>query len=267
MLAYSTVSQLGYMVYAIGAGGIFASQFHLLSHAVFKALLFLGAGAVIHAVGTRDMREMGGLGKTDAARGTVFIIGGSPWPASRSSTASGARSWCWRAAGQGGPLWAYVIMLIGAGLTALYTLRCVWMVFFGEAAQRQRHVHDAGPAMQVALVPLAVGTLTTWLLAGPFQRLLLNTLPFHFPAEAEVETSWRICGEILSAPATYLALGVVALGLLAWLCAGLWLELRANGARSAGQPNQLRVREHQPRDRRAPSRVQAKGCASPRRDS
>lgn len=54
VLAYSTVSQLGYMVYAIGAGGVFASQFHLLSHAVFKALLFLGAGAVIHAVGTHE---------------------------------------------------------------------------------------------------------------------------------------------------------------------------------------------------------------------
>ena len=61
-LAYSTVSQLGFMVYAIGVGGVYASQFHLLSHAVFKALLFLGAGAVIHAVGTRDMRLMGGLG-------------------------------------------------------------------------------------------------------------------------------------------------------------------------------------------------------------
>ncbi|HLO18059.1 MAG TPA: NADH-quinone oxidoreductase subunit L, partial [Anaerolineales bacterium] len=61
-LAYSTVSQLGYMVYAIGAGGVFASQFHLLSHAVFKALLFLAAGSVIHSVGTRDMRRMGELG-------------------------------------------------------------------------------------------------------------------------------------------------------------------------------------------------------------
>ena len=63
VLAYSTVSQLGYMVFAIGAGSVFASQFHLFSHAIFKALLFLAAGAVIHSVGTRDMRKMGGLGK------------------------------------------------------------------------------------------------------------------------------------------------------------------------------------------------------------
>jgi NADH-quinone oxidoreductase subunit L len=59
VLAYSTISQLGYMVYAVGAGGIFASQFHLLSHAVFKALLFLGAGAVIHTAKTRDVRGRG----------------------------------------------------------------------------------------------------------------------------------------------------------------------------------------------------------------
>jgi NADH-quinone oxidoreductase subunit L len=82
VLAYSTVSQLGYMVYAVGAGGIFASQFHLLSHSVFKALLFLGAGAVIHAAGTRDMRQMAGFGKQIRHNRAVFVIGfaGSGWP-------------------------------------------------------------------------------------------------------------------------------------------------------------------------------------------
>ncbi|MCB9444171.1 MAG: NADH-quinone oxidoreductase subunit L, partial [Ardenticatenaceae bacterium] len=74
-LAYSTISQLGYMVYAVGVGGIFASQFHLFSHAIFKALLFLGAGAVIHAVGTRDMRQMGGLGRSMPFVRVVFMIG------------------------------------------------------------------------------------------------------------------------------------------------------------------------------------------------
>ena len=63
VLAYSTISQLGYMFYAVGTGAIFASQFHLFSHAIFKALLFLSAGAVITALGTRDLRQMGGLGK------------------------------------------------------------------------------------------------------------------------------------------------------------------------------------------------------------
>src|SRR5690606_42141007 len=75
VLAYSTVSQLGYMVYGIGVGGVLAAQFHLLSHAVFKALLFLGAGAVIHAIGTRDIRKMGGLGKEMPLVRTVVISG------------------------------------------------------------------------------------------------------------------------------------------------------------------------------------------------
>ena len=74
-LAYSTVSQLGYMVYAVGVGGFFASQFHLFSHAVFKALLFLAAGAVIHAVGTRDMLKMGALGSRMPFVRNVFVIG------------------------------------------------------------------------------------------------------------------------------------------------------------------------------------------------
>ena len=173
VLAYSTVSQLGYMVYAIGAGGIFASQFHLLSHAVFKALLFLSAGAVIHAVHTRDMREMGGLGQADAARaGRDDHRRRWRWRASRSSTASGARNWCSRRATRAGPLWAWVVMLVGAGLTALYTLRFVSMVFFGEPRGTPGTCTTPGVAMKVALVPLALGTLTTWLLAGDFAHFL-----------------------------------------------------------------------------------------------
>jgi NADH-quinone oxidoreductase subunit L len=93
VLAYSTVSQLGYMVYAIGAGGVFASQFHLLSHAIFKALLFLGAGAVIHSVGTRDMRKMGGWGSRCHSPARFSSSARWPSPAFPSSTASGAKSW------------------------------------------------------------------------------------------------------------------------------------------------------------------------------
>ncbi len=92
VLAYSTVSQLGYMVYAIGVGGVLASQFHLFSHAFFKALLFLAAGAVIHSVGTRDMRRMGGLGGRCPSCAMCSSSARWPWRVSRSSTVSGARS-------------------------------------------------------------------------------------------------------------------------------------------------------------------------------
>jgi NADH-quinone oxidoreductase subunit L len=116
------------------------------------------------------------------------------------------------AGAEGGPAWIYGIMLFCAGLTALYTFRCVWMVFYAPA-RSQEELHDAGPAMRVALYPLALGTLTTWLLAGPFSRMLADTLPLH---EIEPEATLLLVVKILAAPATWLALGVVALGLVAW---------------------------------------------------
>jgi NADH-quinone oxidoreductase subunit L len=201
------------MVYAVGAGGIFASQFHLLSHSVFKALLFLAAGAVIHAVGTRDMRQMGNLRKEMPLVRAVFVIGAAALAGLPILNGFWSKELVLEAGLEGGPRWVYIMMLIGAGLTALYTFRCVWMVFYAPPAQEKRHVHDAGTAMRVALFPLALGTLTTWLLAGPFSHALEESLPLH---EIHAETTLELVSVILTAPATWLALGVVALGLIAW---------------------------------------------------
>jgi NADH-quinone oxidoreductase subunit L len=211
VLAYSTVSQLGYMVYAIGAGGIFASQFHLLSHAVFKALLFLSAGAVIHATHTRDMREMGGLGRQMPLVRIVMVIGGLALAGIPILNGFWSKELVLEAGHEGGPMWAWIAMLVGAGLTALYTFRFLQMVFWGEP-RSGRHVHDAGPAMKVALVPLALGTLTTWLLAGEFWHFLGKALPEGH----EPESTGAILTKIATAPATLEALAVVALGLAAW---------------------------------------------------
>jgi NADH-quinone oxidoreductase subunit L len=218
VLAYSTVSQLGYMVFAIGAGGVFASQFHLLSHSIFKALLFLGAGAVIHSIGTRDMREMGGLGKQMPLTRVVFLIGalalmGIPvfngfWSKElvlESGSTYGMEH---------GMVWAYGVMVLVAGLTALYTTRCLWMVFYGSRRGEQ-HVHDAGPAMRVALIPLAIGTLVSWLFAEPFLRLM-ETVPSFHGLLGEVSSGWALLLEVVTSPATLLALAVIGLGLLTW---------------------------------------------------
>lgn len=207
-LAYSTVSQLGYMVYAIGVGGVFASTFHLLSHAVFKALLFLAAGAVIHATGTRDMRRMGNVGKQMPFVRNVFILGALALAGLPILNGFWSKELILEA-GLEGPLWALIGMLIGAGMTAFYTLRMTWLVFFGEARE-PFHLHDAGKAMKVALGTLAVGTLTTWLLVGPFSGLLHETLPFH-PIHAL--GLGELAKEIFTAPATYGALLVIASGL------------------------------------------------------
>jgi len=213
VLAYSTVSQLGYMVYAIGAGGVFASQFHLLSHSVFKALLFLGAGAVIHAVKTRDMREMGGLGNQMPLVRNVFIIGALALAGLPFLNGFWSKELVLEAGLAHGPLWAFIAMLVGAGLTALYTFRCVWLVFFASPRAKEIHAHDALPAMKVSLTILAAGTFTTWLLSGPFAKILEETLPFH---TIGVVTTIDLVIEILTAPATLLALAVIALGLAGW---------------------------------------------------
>ena len=209
VLAYSTVSQLGYMVYAIGVGGVFASQFHLLSHAVFKALLFLAAGAVIHAAGTRDMRRMGALGRQMPFVRTMFILGALALAGLPILNGFWSKELILEAGLAEGPRWAYLGMLLGAGMTAFYTLRMTWLVFFGEARE-SFHLHDAGKAMKVALGLLAAGTLTTWLPVGPFSALLHETLPFHAIHSLGV---LALAEEIFTAPATYGALAVIAIGL------------------------------------------------------
>jgi NADH-quinone oxidoreductase subunit L len=211
-LAYSTVSQLGYMVYAVGVGGFFASQFHLLSHAVFKALLFLAAGAVIHAVGTRDMLKMGALGSRMPFVRNVFLIGALALAGLPILNGFWSKELVLEEGLHGGPVWALLLMMVGAGLTACYTFRMVWLVFFGEARSRL-HAHDATLSMRVSLALLAVGTLFSWQLAGPFGHFLERTLPFH---ALHILGTADIVGEILVAPLTWVALGIIALGLLAW---------------------------------------------------
>ena len=212
VLAFSTVSQLGYMVYAVGAGDIFASQYHLISHSVFKALLFLSAGAVIHAVGTRDMRLMGGLGKQMPFNRTVFILGALALAGIPFMNGFWSKELILEAGLEQGNLWAYGVMVFTAGLTALYTSRCVWLVFFGEP-RSELHAHDAGKAMKVSLSLLAIGSLTTWLLAGPFSRALHETLPLH---QIHHESLMEMATKIVTSPATFLALSVIALGMIAW---------------------------------------------------
>jgi NADH-quinone oxidoreductase subunit L len=212
-LAYSTISQLGYMVYAIGTGAVFASQFHLLSHSLFKALLFLSAGAVIHTVGTRDMRQMGGLGKDMPFVRVVFVIGGLALAGLPIANGFFSKELVLENGLAHGPLWGYVGMVFCAGITALYTLRMVMMVFYGERRQKE-HFNDAPSAMRVSLSVLSIGTLTSWLLAGPFADLMVESLPFHHLEGIE---TGELALEIITAPATWLALAIIALGFILWL--------------------------------------------------
>jgi len=213
VLAYSTVSQLGYMVYAIGAGSVFASQFHLFSHSIFKALLFLGAGAVIHSIGTRDMTQMGGVGKKMPFVKWVFIIGALALSGIPILNGFWSKEAILEAGLGGGPGWIYGIMVAVAGLTALYTIRCVWMVFFGEP-RSDYHAHKVELPMKIALAPLAFAAATSWLAVGRFSMLLgEKTLPYHLIEPFGLKDMFH---EILSLP-TLVALIVIALGILLWV--------------------------------------------------
>jgi NADH-quinone oxidoreductase subunit L len=160
VLAYSTVSQLGYMMAAIGAGFASAGFLHLLTHGIFKALLFLGAGAVIHAVGTNDIFQMGGLGRKMPHTAIVFVVGtlslaGMPFFGGFFSKEEilGATL----AGGFPGP---FAMLLLGAFLTAFYMFRVVFITFAGAPADahghEQHHAHDAPLSMALPLWILAV---------------------------------------------------------------------------------------------------------------
>jgi NADH-quinone oxidoreductase subunit L len=170
VLAYSTVSQLGYMFLACGVGAYAAGIFHLVTHAFFKALLFLGAGSVIHALsGEQDLRRMGGLrAHLPWTHRTMLVaclaIAGIPPLAGFFS-----KDAILAAAFQRSPiLWA--VGLAVAGGTAFYMFRMLFLTFYGKERlthEAKRHLHESPPSMRVPLVVLAFFSATAGLLAVP----------------------------------------------------------------------------------------------------
>jgi NADH-quinone oxidoreductase subunit L len=161
VLAYSTVSQLGYMMAAAGSGAAAAGFLHLLTHGLFKALLFLAAGAVIHAVGTNDIFRMGGLFRAMPQTGIVFIVGtlalaGVP-PLAGFFSKEAVLGGVWEAQ-LAGP---FLMLALTALLTAFYMFRVVFVTFFGRA-HAGGHPHEApwlmrGPLWLLAALTVAVG--------------------------------------------------------------------------------------------------------------
>ncbi len=171
VLAYSTVSQLGYMFLAVGLGAFSAAIFHVFTHAFFKACLFLGAGSVIHALGgEQDMRKMGGLKSHLPTTYRTYVIAalaisGAPLTAGFFSK----DLILWQAFSHGRlALWA--IGLVTAGMTAFYMFRQLFMVFHGEsrAAEAGRaHLHESPPTMTLPLVVLSLGSIFAGWLGAP----------------------------------------------------------------------------------------------------
>ncbi|HEV8343149.1 MAG TPA: NADH-quinone oxidoreductase subunit L [Candidatus Binatia bacterium] len=165
VLAYSTISQLGYMFLGAGVAAYGAAIFHLMTHAFFKACLFLGSGSVIHAMGgEQDMRKMGGLRHAMpytfwTFTVSVLAIGGTPLTAGFFSK----DEILWKAfSSEHGSQALWALGVVGAGLTAFYMFRQLFLVFFGECRADhhvQEHLHESPKVMTMPLVILAIGSI------------------------------------------------------------------------------------------------------------
>jgi len=213
VLAYSTISQLGYMVMALGVGAWVAAVFHLFTHAFFKALLFLGAGSVSHG-GTHhsfDMREMGGLRKSMPITFWTFLIGSLALAGIFPLAGFWSKDEILVNAGANGFDVFLVIGLVGAFLTAAYMTRCVYLTFFGEY-RGTHHPHESERSITIPLIVLAGFSILAGLVnAAPLglEKFAEYVQPtFAFPDLMHVEFDYPKA--ILSVALATLAIGIAA---------------------------------------------------------
>ena len=237
VLAYSTISQLAYMMFAIGVGGYAAAVFHLMTHAFFKAMLFLGSGSVNHSTNTFDMRRMGGLRLAMPITFATFVIGtlslAGIFPLSGFWSKDEILIETWEH-NKG----VFVLGLLAAGLTAAYMVRAVYMTFFGEyrggeavapgehGNEDPSHPHESPHSMTTPLIILAVISVVAGFLTigGEFQTWVYGALPE--PHEGKFHWSWGI---FLGSTALALAAGGAAFAFMhhrdrvrGWGIGGFW---------------------------------------------
>ncbi|MFY9822866.1 MAG: NADH-quinone oxidoreductase subunit L [Thermoanaerobaculia bacterium] len=181
VLAYSTVSQLGYMFLAAGLGAYSAALFHVMTHAFFKALLFLGSGSVIHAMGgEQDMTKMGGLKKTMPSTFRTYVIGALAIAGIPPLAGFFSKDEILHAAAANGQWVLWAVGLITAGLTAFYMFRSVYLTFYGEfrgTHEQQHHLHESPAVMTIPLWILAAGAVVAGFVGVP--KVLGGVDRFH----------------------------------------------------------------------------------------
>ncbi|MFA7248680.1 MAG: NADH-quinone oxidoreductase subunit L [Dehalococcoidia bacterium] len=219
VLAYSTVSQLGFMFVALGTGAVGAAMFHLFTHAFFKALLFLGSGSVIHATHAQEVESLGGLRRKMPWTTTTFVIGSLALAGVPVFAGFWSKDEILAATLEDAPLWTYVTLAGTAILTAIYSTRLVLLTFFG--APRDHHAYDhAHESPWIMLGPLVIlATLAT--VAGFFaldqvgQSLGfvggIGQLVFLEHAHPFTEPEWLLAGI-----ATLGALAGIGIGIAYW---------------------------------------------------
>jgi len=192
VLAWSTISQLGYMFLALGVGAYGAAVFHLYTHAFFKACLFLGAGSVIHALsGEQDIRRMGGLARRIPVTFATFAVATAAIagiPPLAGFFSKDEILWFAFASDRGGSPLLWAVGAATALLTAFYMFRLLWLTFLSPSRMDEKtahHVHESPPAMTGVLVVLAVGSAVGGFVALPhFLSPLLPTAAVREGLEA-----------------------------------------------------------------------------------
>jgi len=233
VIAYSTMSQLGYMFFALGVSAYSAAMFHLFTHAFFKALLFLGAGSVIHAMsGEQDMRKMGGLYKLIPTTYALMWIGslalaGIPFFAGYYSKDLILESAF--ASGGGAGIFAYWAGIAAAFMTAFYSWRLLFLTFHGKPrADRHtmEHVHESPPVMVAPLYFLAMGALGAGWWGYRFfaseRRLAFweNSL-FILPGNDSIAEAHHVAGWVGTLPGFIAAAGILLAYLMYMKTSGL----------------------------------------------
>ncbi len=180
VLAYSTVSQLGYMVMALGVGAWTAGVFHLFTHAFFKALLFLGSGSLIHAVHSNNMSEMGGLRKHMPTTFWTFMVGSVALAGIFPLAGFWSKDEILLGASENGFPLMLIVGLAGAFMTAAYMTRACYLIFAGEY-RGHGHPHESPPSMAWPLRILAVPAVLAGLLNAPGIELFHGWVEFEVP--------------------------------------------------------------------------------------
>ncbi|MEE9537754.1 MAG: NADH-quinone oxidoreductase subunit L, partial [candidate division NC10 bacterium] len=227
VIAYSTISQLGYMFLGAGVGAYASGIFHLYTHAAFKALLFLGAGAVIHGLHQeQDIQRMGGLRPYMKVTAYTFLVGALANAGIFPLAGFWSKDEILFAAFSGGHYVLWVLGLVGAFLTAFYMARLYFLTFEGQFrgdSHRVAHVHDAPPTMAIPLIVLAIGSVVVGFVGippeqGPFHQFLAPVLHHGGEGHGAVST--------LALPLAMLSLLVAVAGIgVAYLLYLKWRDL------------------------------------------
>jgi NADH-quinone oxidoreductase subunit L len=195
VLAYSTISQLGFMFVALGVGAYSVAIFHLYTHAFFKACLFLGAGSVIHALGgEQDIRKMGGLARRIPVTFATFAVATAAIagiPPLAGFFSKDEILWYAFASSRGGSPLLFAVAATTALLTAFYMFRLLWLTFFGRSRmspETEHHVHESPASMTGVLIALAVLSAIGGFLSLPHFLSPLLPLPDVLPALEHFET-------------------------------------------------------------------------------